>query len=107
VRAVTFDTMAMALPRTRRRPGLGALGLVVVVGWLALCTVLGAWVRLSVIQAGYDMSALRQERARLTDERRKLEIELAGLSAPGRIEAVASARLGLKVPAPEQVMRLP
>jgi len=92
--------------RSRRRPTVAVLGLAFVV-WLAAVLALGAWVRLQTIQAGYDISEQRRERARLLEANRKLELELARLSSLDRIEAVACGKLGMKFPTQSQMVTLP
>ena len=41
----------------------------------------------------------------MEDQNRKLKIELATLTAPGRLESMAWERLGLKEPREEQVVQ--
>lgn len=82
----------------RRLLGLGAL--------LVLACIVHVWVRLQVIRVGYDLSAARNLQLRLDHERRELEIELATLRDPARIEEVAR-RLGMTAPRAGQVVVLP
>lgn len=78
-----------------------ALGLALV----ALCMV-QVWLRLQITHVGYDLSVARQLRLRLEQERRQLEVELATLRDPGRLDDVARHRLGLTDPKRGQVVIL-
>jgi cell division protein FtsL len=100
-----------------RRTGDGARLLRTVRGWvvkraLALGIVLVAlcmgqvWLRLQVTRLGYQLSDARQMQLRLEHERRELEIELATLRVPDRIDALARERLGMVPPRPGQVVIL-
>lgn len=82
----------------RRLLALGAI--------LVLACIAHVWLRLQVIRLGYDLSAARAMQLRLEHERRELEIELAMLRDPARIERTAR-RLGMTVPRAGQVTLLP
>jgi cell division protein FtsL len=75
------------------------------VALVALCMV-QVWLRLQVTQVGYDLSVARQLQLRLEQERRQLEVELATLRDPGRLDDVARRRLGLTEPRKGQVVTL-
>jgi len=96
----------MVRAASRRRGGSLALGLAIA-AWLVGCLAIGAWVRLQTIEAGYGISEQRKERVRLIEANRKLELDLARLSALDRIEAIASGKLGMKFPVQSQVVKLP
>lgn len=74
--------------------------------FLVLACIAHVWLRLQVIRIGYDLSAARAMQLRLEHERRELEIELATLRDPARIERVAR-RLGMIAPRAGQVSVLP
>ena len=85
-------------PRLRRSLTLtltAALVLVLcglgVVGW-----------RVQQVHLGYQLDALRAERARLEVQLRQLEVQVATLRSPGRIEARAR-QLGLTTPTRDQI----
>jgi cell division protein FtsL len=62
------------------------------------------WSRIEVVNLEYEISS-KQERVRaLQQEGNRLQIEAATLSNPVRIENMARVRLGLRMPAPEQVV---
>jgi cell division protein FtsL len=66
----------------------------------AALTVVG--VRLEQVHLGYRLDALRSERGRTQERIRQLEIEVATLRSPSRIEARAR-QIGLVVPAHDQI----
>jgi cell division protein FtsL len=65
------------------------------------------WVRLQVVNAGYELSTARRLAHRLEQEQRELEIEVATLTSPRRLERVARERLGMGPPAPGQIVSVP
>ena len=65
------------------------------------------WLRLQVVQMGYVLSTLSKLQGRLEQENRELTVELATLTSPERLEALARNRLGLVPPAKGQVVVLP
>ena len=79
------------------------LGLLVVVA-MALLLV---WVRLQTVDTGYALSAARRLTHRLEQEQRELEMEIATLTSPLRLERVARERLGMGPPGPGQIVNVP
>jgi cell division protein FtsL len=55
--------------------------------------------RVLVVKAGYELSRLDTERQDLAREKAKLELELATLRSPSRLETVAREKLNLGPPA--------
>jgi cell division protein FtsB len=78
-----------------------ALGLVLV----GLCLV-QVWVRLQVVDVGYQLSAARQMQERLEQQRRELEVELAMLRDRAHLAELATKRLGMHEPEKGQVVEL-
>lgn len=74
-----------------------AAGTVLVVGGLAV-----VGLRVQQVHLAYRLDALRAERARLETLIRQLDVEVATLRSPARIETRAR-QLGLATPAPQQV----
>jgi cell division protein FtsL len=72
----------------------------------AVCLVLAALavvaVRVQQVHLGYRLDALRAERGRTEVLLGQLEVQVATLSAPRRVEAQAR-QLGLTAPAPDQI----
>jgi len=78
------------------------------VGVLAVILLLGyVLVRIRVDQAGYRLSVTRQLVERLEREGRDLAVRAAAADAPGKLEALAAERLGMRRPARDEEGRLP
>ena len=85
-------------PRLRRSLAVALLCCaVLVVGFLVV-----VGLRVQQVHLGYQLDALRAERARVEVLVRQLEIEVATLSSPGRVESRAR-QIGMTVPGREQV----
>ena len=65
------------------------------------------WLRLQVVHMGYVLSTTTKLQGRLEQENRELQVELASLTSPDRLEAMARRRLGLMPPEKGQVIVLP
>jgi cell division protein FtsL len=78
---------------------------------LALCLMgvawLHVWLRLQVVQMGYVLSTTNKLENQLEQGNRELKVELATLTSPDRLEAMARRRLGLMPPEKGQVIILP
>jgi cell division protein FtsL len=62
------------------------------------------WSRIQVIQLGYETSnAMKEERA-LTENNKKLRVEIATLKSYARIEKLAVEELRMAKPKPDQVI---
>lgn len=86
--------------RLGRIVGLGA-ALVVAIALLLV------WVRLQTVHTGYRLSAARHLAHRLAQEQRELELEIAMLTSPPRLEALARERLDMRPPVPGQIVSVP
>ena len=82
--------------------------------WYAVVAVVGltlalgqVWIRLQVVAVGYQLSTTRQLVHSLDGERQALRMQWSALTAPTRLAAQAEQRLGLSVPQPEQIVRVP
>jgi len=65
------------------------------------------WLRLQVVKTGYVLATATKLQTRLEQENRELQIELATLTSPDRLESLARRRLGLAPPEKGQVIVLP
>ena len=61
------------------------------------------WTNHQIVNMGYAISGLHQERVHQMDLNRKFKLELANLTALDRLEHLAKNQLGLASPRPEQV----
>lgn len=82
----------------------------IAVAWVAGLTAAGAlevWLHLQTTEVGYQLSALHRVIDRLAGEKSELEVELATLTSPRSLDAVAKTRLGLKPPSDGQNVGMP
>jgi len=102
------DAVIRPLPKINgfalNRPRLIPLLLFVVV--LMLVALVFVWSRLEVVNLEYALSSSQGRLLALQQETRRLQLEAASLRNPARIEQVARQRLGLRAPAPEQVVTI-
>ncbi len=92
--------------RISRRRRHTLLTLLLFLGLVAF-TLLYVWLRLQVVHMGYVLSTTTKLQNRLEQENRELKVELATLTSPTRLEAMARKRLGLVPPEKGQVIILP
>ena len=85
-------------PRVSRSLTLALSGALLLVA----CGLAVVGLRVQSVQLGYRVDAVRAERAELTTLLRQLEVEVATLRSPARVEARAH-ELGLITPARQQV----
>ncbi|HDM10250.1 MAG TPA: hypothetical protein ENF92_07020 [Desulfobacteraceae bacterium] len=96
----------------RKRKPLGLSGkqlfFVVLMVFFLLVTGIGfVWSNFETTQLGYNITQLKKEELRLRDLNKKLRLELAYLKSPQNLHARATRCLGLRQPAPEQIVVLP
>jgi cell division protein FtsL len=80
------------------------------VALVLLCVLIGfgyVWLRIRVLELGYDRSATRSIIKKLEMEGQRLTAEVETLESPGRLEKVALARLEMVRPSPAQQAVLP
>lgn len=76
------------------------------VGLVAMA-LLHVWLRLQVVHFGYVLSTTTKLQGQLEQENRELKVELATLTSPQRLEAMARSRLGMIGAERAQVVILP
>ena len=64
------------------------------------------WVRTRVTEQGYRLSHLSAERQQLLRDHERLQLAVARLGSPQRIEDLARVRLGMGPPPPDRVIVL-
>jgi cell division protein FtsL len=72
-------------------------------GTLALCALCYAWQHFECIQLRYMLEQLQSQKNDATELNQELRLEVASLSSPMRIDAIARQQLGLTVPVPGQI----
>jgi cell division protein FtsL len=116
MRSAKYKVGSYHWPNTRiRKRGLAAnqnlkmrnffKGTAVYLGIFFLFALGYVWTRVQVIEVGYKLRHLEEERGRLTEENRALTVEAATLRSPQRLEQIA-AQQGLQRPTEKQVVYL-
>lgn len=80
-----------------------------VVFLLLLCislTMVFVWIRVQVIQLGYDVSRVRSEVADLTEQRNILESEVAALKSPDRLTKIGLENFGMRFPQASEIVHV-
>lgn len=75
--------------------------------WLGLATALAlfyVWARVQVVQLGYEITVLKNELESMSKQASMLEIEIAKMKAPERLENFAKTRLGMQPPSADQII---
>lgn len=75
--------------------------------WLIAVTMLAlfyVWSRIQVVQYGYENATLTRQSDELSKQISSLEIEIAKLKSPARLEDVAKKELGMRPPSAEQTV---
>ena len=75
--------------------------------WLWLATLLAlfyVWARVQVVQLGYEITTLKNELEEKSKQASMLEIEVAKMKAPERLENFAKTKLGMQPPTADQVI---
>lgn len=62
------------------------------------------WIRVRVIQLGYEVSRIRKEVSVLKEEKSKLEADVASLKVPSRLESIAQERFGMRLPLSNEIV---
>ena len=82
-----------------KRAGLTGMALAV-----AALSFLYVWQSLQVITTGYDIEALKKEKECLVKTNKALNIEVATLTSPDRIDSIARLDISMKTPADSQIV---
>lgn len=96
--------IALNASREKRAFALWLAGLVLLSVFIGFGHV---WLRIRVLELGYDRSATRSIIQKLEMEGQRLKAEVETLESPGRLEKVAVARLDMVRPGPAQQAVLP
>ena len=98
-----IQDQSTSIVRERDRRRLRAMAGMLCLGCVLVGAVLGyVWLQVQRVRVSYETEALRNARARLEEQNRKLQLELASLRAFARVDS-AARRLGLTAPAPDQI----
>jgi cell division protein FtsL len=72
-------------------------------GALAGCSLFYAWQHFESIQQRYELEHLNSERMKAAELNQQLQLEVATLRSPARVDSIARNQLGLTVPVPAQM----
>lgn len=89
---------------TLTRPRLSPMLVVIVL--MSLLSLLFVWSRIHAISLEYEISRLERDLRGQAQQVKELSLEVAFLSRDERIEALARNELGLRDPAPGQIVRV-
>lgn len=64
------------------------------------------WLRLAIVRTTYEINEATRGIEQLRQEKEKLELKIAELRSPRRLEMLARTQFGLSQPKMEQVVRL-
>ncbi len=67
-------------------------------------TIGSVWIRLSVVKATYEVTQADKAMRSLQQDREQIELRVAGLRSPRRLEILARSRFGLTQPRADQVV---
>jgi cell division protein FtsL len=85
--------------RLFRKAGVAAL-----VCSIACMMLLIVWQSVQVRKVGYEIEALKKEKAEYARVNKNLQIETATLTSPDRIESLARDEIGMTVPVDKQIV---
>ncbi len=71
-----------------------------------VATLLYLWQHMVMVDLGYRIETARAEMSRVSHQRDELLLEVARLSSLNRIERIASTRLSMRAPEPDQLVRV-
>lgn len=100
------DTILRPIPKINgfslQRPRL--LSLFAFIALVLAVSLFFVWSRIQVVNLAYDISSLEGRLRGTQQETQRLRLEAASLRNLARIEKFAARELGLRMPAPEQVV---
>ncbi|MCY4659463.1 MAG: cell division protein FtsL [Acidobacteria bacterium] len=100
-REIRNSPIVREVDRERQREQWRSLGVGV---FLAAVVLVSAWQQFELLQHGYRVEQLQQERAREIEINRQLRLEIETLRSPARIERIATERIGLVAPAGDDAL---
>jgi len=86
------------------RPRLGSVFIAILL--ISMLALIFVWSRIHAINLEYDISGLERDISSRQKQIKELNLEVAFLARDERIEDLALNKLGLRTPAPGQIIRL-
>ena len=77
-----------------------------VVPALVVLAVVTVWLRLSIVRTSYAINQAEKQVRLLRQEREDVDLKMAALRSPRRLEGIAKTRFGLGTPRSDQVIHL-
>ena len=96
-RDIPNNAIVREIDKTRQRELWRSLGIGVC---LVSVLLFSAWQHYELLQHGYEIEEMEQERALELEKNRHLRLEIETLRSPRRIEQIATAELNLVAPTP-------
>lgn len=100
-REIRNSPIVREVDRERQREQWRSLGIGV---FLAAVVLASAWQQFKLLQHGYGVEELQQERVRELETNRQLRLEIETLRSPSRIERIATEQIGLVAPAADEAI---
>jgi len=98
-----LNAQAMGTKSVRVRARLVRRG-VVAAAMVIACALAFVWTRVRVVQVGYEVSELNQQVTELKRQKDQLEVDVARLKSPDRLEKVAVAHFGMRPPGAGEIV---
>lgn len=99
--AVRHQPVAPKSAAARRRH-IRQLSALVAIG--VMLAVAFVWIRIQVIQLGYEVSRIRKETTELGQLKNLIEAQVITLKSPARMEAVGRDKLGMRLPKSDEII---
>jgi len=80
---------------------------VILIGVAMAFAMLFVWIRIQVIQLGYEVSRIRGETRDLIEQKNLLEAEVASLRSHERLERVARENFDMRLPQGDEIVFVP
>lgn len=98
VRQQPVAKKSAALRRKYVRSGIILLMIAIVAALLFV------WMRVQVIQLGYEVSKIRRDTMQLREQKNILESEIAAQKSPQRLEEIAASIFGMRSPQGDEIV---
>lgn len=81
--------------------------ILILIAFMAILSLFYIWSRVQIVHYGYEINKLQSRQSELYEINKKLNVEVATLKAPQRIEKVAREDLKMETPRPDQLQLIP
>jgi len=108
--AVSHALLARNRKVSRRHSAWGravVAAMLLVTAAVVLTSLIWAWANLQMVTLNYEISQAQETIKQYLEINRKLQVELANLKSPARLERLAEDVYEMGAPQPQQIIRLP